>query len=414
MSSTSTATGSASSSSSSNDGATSTSNRRDPAGLLNIDESGRPISQGQGDAPTVVKIKGTARDDLNGLLGFCTSYNQDRERYMIRMATVDPANAPNVTVMALKAQNIEKASTLESYRAQFQQLFTDPRIRQKMRYYYETASNKVKPMKIEYVAGGVLSFSTLLLYFLGFTKSLMMISALLMIGLILQKDIQQKSGWKAMGRNFPGRSKVVLEKQFPFLTGKLNDQVAAGIVGVLLALTIQSVFFTSSGGNSTGAATTMTNNVSVTRPISSTFSAPPSASVIAMNREQFEKYYNIGFQDSVDGNDRGHSLSKELQRLLEEEAKQEDLEPIPEIPYSQQQQPRPQAQSKPFMTKLLSLRTMGSLYYFYRTGTTLGVDQSTGIFSMAQLCANIQHNIPIWQKGMMAFSLFNLVSNLFF
>jgi len=413
MSSTSTATGSASSSS---DGGATSTNRRDPAGLLNIDESGRPISQGQGETPTVVKIKGTARDDLNGLLGFCTSYNQDRERYMIRMACVDPANSPNVTVMALKAQNIEKASTIESYRAQFQQLFTDPRIRQKLRYYYEVASKKVKPVKIEYVAGGVLTFLTLMFYFIGFTKSLMMISALLMIGLILQKDIQAKSGWKTMGRNFPSRSKVVLEKQFPFLKGKLNDQIAAGIVGVLLALTIQSVFFASSSGsgsnNSTG--TTTMNNIPA-RPISLTTS-PPSASAIAMNREQLEKYYNIGFQDSVDGNDRGHSLSKELQRLLEEEAKQEDddLEPISEIPYPQQPLSQTQARPKPFMTRLLSLRTMGSLYYFYRTGQTLGVDQSTGIFSMAQMFANVQHNLPIWQKGMMAFSLFNLVSNLFF
>jgi len=241
----------------------------------------------------------------------------------------------------------------------------------------------------------------------------------------LQKDIQQKSGWKTMVRNFPSRSKVVLEKQFPFLKGKLNDKVAAGIVGVLLALTIQSVFIakssskSSTSGNGSGSNQNLTTNnnnvvpVAPPRPMSSS----SSSSSIAKNREQLEKYYNMGFQDSVDGNDRGHSLSNELQRLLEEEAKQEDLDPIPDIPYPQQPlsqtQPRPQSK-KPFMTRLVSLRTMGSLYYFYRTGQTLGVDPSTGIFSIAQLFANIQHSMPIWQKGMMAFSAFNLISNLFF
>merc|ERR1712241_1555432 len=73
----------------------------------------------------------------------------------------------------------------------------------------------------------------------------MLLSATMMIGLILMEDIKRKSHWKVMLKNFPIRSKFVLEKQFPFLQGKLNETVAAGIVGLFLAFTIQSVFFTS-------------------------------------------------------------------------------------------------------------------------------------------------------------------------
>jgi hypothetical protein len=86
-------------------------NPRDPSGFLNLDEFGRPkfANTNVQDSPTAVKIIGTARDDLNGLLGFCTSYNTERERYMIRMANIDESNSPNATIMALKPTNLQKA-----------------------------------------------------------------------------------------------------------------------------------------------------------------------------------------------------------------------------------------------------------------------------------------------------------------
>lgn len=453
-------------------------NTRDPSGFLNIDEFGRPKSsvngqsngQGSGqsssngqEAPvvTVVKIIGTARDDLNGLLGFCTAYNRDRERYMVRMASVDPHNSPHATVMALKPTNLARASTMEGYKAQLQQLLTDPRVRQKMAYYYQYANEKYcKPFKLEHVVGFVTIGVGLLFYLLGgsFTKTLMLLSALIMVGMIAAEDVlpyvltqgegqqRTKKPFKEILKNFPSRSKVVMEKQFPFLRSNkyftLTEPIAAGIVGVLLAVTIQSVFFTNTNNASSSSSTTNSpTSASSSMPWSGsplTTTTDSAAATAAMNHQrelQLEKYYHLGFQDSIDGKDRGQSF--EILLLEEQEAAaaaraaaaasismdDDDLD-LDDIQYS----PTPNMggagvgagapPNKSFMSRLLSMRTAGSVFYLYRMAMQIGVDPSTGLFSIAQLAANIQHStpatVPVWQKGMLAFSCYNLISNLFF
>lgn len=396
-------------------------NRRDPAGFLHIDEFGR--STNSSSTPTVVKVVGTSRDDLNGLLGFVTSYNQERERYMVKMAYVDVQTgtvAPQVTVMALKATNLQQASTFEHYKAQLYQITTDPAIRQKLRYYYESASTRVSPYgKLEYVLGGVLLGFLVLLYVVGFTGTVMLVSALLLVGMIVMEDVKQKNSWKVMLAHFPARSKVVLEKQFPFVRGKLNETVSAGIVGVLLAFTIQAVFFARNKPSSTPTTPATAASPTPGLPPSSLPGTTTTTTMPRLERAHVEQYYELGYTDAIEGKERGASIQQELQRLLEEEAKQQEqdeaLEPIPEIPYTTQPQQHttPATTPKSWLSKVVNFRTMGSLFYFYRLGTQFGIDPSTGIFSLAQLAANLQHQTPAWQKGMMAFSLYNLISNIF-
>ena len=391
---------------------TDTPDPKDPSGFLNLDTAGRPAHSNGRDAPTVVKIVGTARDDLNGLLGFCTAYNRDRERYMVAMASVDVLNAPNATVMALKTTNLTKASTIETYKAQFQQLRTDPRVRQRLSEYYNYAGTKCRPFKVEHVTGVLAMFLGLLMYFFGFTKTIMLVSALVMIFCILVEDVvRHRKPWQEVVKNFPSRSKMVMEKQFPFLKGKLSEPIAAGIVGVLLAFTVQSIFFTGSGRGTTGG------QYSGSPPQASRIpSLQRSGSVLLpQHRERLEELYHLGFQDSVDGRDRGHSLAIKLEELLEISSSttlEEDLEPIHEIPYSASPLTRPPP-PRTFASRLLSMRTAGSIFYLYRMAMQVGIDPSTGIFSVAQLAANIQHSMPAWQKGMLAFSCYNLFSNLF-
>ena len=148
---------------------------------------------------------------------------------------------------------------------------------------------------------------------------------------------------------------------------------------------------------------------------------------IAQHRERLEEIYHLGFQDSLEGKNRGDSLPAKLEELLgngngsgtaapfvEDDNYDDDLEPIPvsSIPYSATPLTRP-APPKTFVSRLVSMRTAGSVFYLYRMAMQIGVDPSSGIFSVAQLVANIQHNLPTWQKGMLAFSVYNLFSNLF-
>ena len=392
---------------------TNTPDPRDPSGYLKLDAAGRPSHTTSGrELPTVVKIVGTARDDLNGLLGFCTSYNRDRERYMVTMACVDRANSPNATVMALKPSNLTQASTIETYKAQFQQLKTDPRVKQRLAEYHDYARTKCHPFKVQHVAGALVVVLAFLFYYFGFTKTVMLVSAIVMMICILVEDVlRQRRPWRDVARNFPSRSKMVIEKQFPFLEGRLSENLAAGMVGLLLAFTIQAVFFTGK------------NNSSSSQYTSSSPLQPPSrpgASSLPSNfgrhsRETLEELYHLGFQDSLDGKDRGHSLASKLDRLLGDASAttgMEDLEPIPEINYSATPLTRPPP-PKTFGSRLFSMRTAGSAFYLYRMAMQVGVDPSSGLFSVGQLAANIQHNMPTWQKAMVAFSVYNLFSNLF-
>merc|ERR1740133_845229 len=99
-----------------------------------------------------------------------------------------------------------------------------------------------------------------LIYLVGFTKSIMVVSATVMIGLILQEDIQQKSTLRTIVQNIPSRCKIVMEQQFPFLKRfNFNDNIAVGMVGVLLILTIQSVFFTTSTASTTAKSSSNNN-----------------------------------------------------------------------------------------------------------------------------------------------------------
>jgi len=387
---------------------------RDPSGFLKLDAAGRPAHTDGRELPAVVKIVETARNDLNGLLGFCTAYNRDRQRYMVRMASVDDANSPNATVMALKPLNLQRASTIETYKAQFQQLRTDPRVRQRLSEYMSYAQAKCHPFPLKQVAGFFALCLFLSFYMIGFSRTVMLVSAVVMVCFILVEDVvRHRKPWREVARNFPSRSKMVIEKQFPMLKGRLSEPVAAGIVGLLLALTVQSVFFTgkkrpSAPPGAPGAATRMAGSVR-------------DSATTTHYRERLEEAYHLGFSDADLGKDRGHSLADKLEELLKPPSSaaasvplDDDLEDIPPIRYSHSELTQPPPPPKTFASRLLNFRTAGSVFFLYRTAMEIGVDPSSGIFSVAQLAANLQHNTPVWRKGMIAFSLYNLISNLFF
>mmetsp|Transcript_11109 Transcript_11109/g.23541 ORF Transcript_11109/g.23541 Transcript_11109/m.23541 type:complete len:405 (+) Transcript_11109:137-1351(+) len=402
----------------------STPNSSDPSGFLNPNASGHPQTgsrlNNNPQLPSVVKIVGTAREDLNGLLGFCTAYNRERDRYMVRMAKIDPSS-PNATVMALKPANLAKGSAIEGYKARFWAIVSDPAVRSKLTEYYNLANQKCHPYKAEHVAGGGAFVLLVVVYLLGFTRTLMILSATVLIGCLLVEDVLvHRKPWREVARNLPYRSKTFLEDQFPFVRGKISETVAAGIVGLLLAFTVQSVFLTSSsraaaappplvppvGGNSA---------YHPTGPGNAAAPLPPGQRSLSLHKEILEEFYELGFRDSLDGKDRGHSFSSELQKILDAETDDEDLEPIPEIRYTPTPLTSgpPPPSTKSFASRLVNVRTAGSIFYLYRMAMQVGVDPATGIFSVGQLAANFQHRMPSWQKAMVAVSCFGLFSNLF-
>lgn len=374
-------------------GATGTGNARDPSGYIKNPPS------------TVVKVVGTARDDINGLLGIVISYNVERERYLVHMPS-------SQSTMALKVQNLQLASTIEKYRAQFEQLRNDPRVREKVAHYIKMAQKYVKPLKLSHAIGGGVVLLTLLVYLFGFTQMVMVVSLTTLLGVISGPDILAKRPIKEILQNFPNRARETLCKQLPFLKNTLTNKMAVGIVLVLIAFTFQSLFLTGSGGG--GGGTT-------TKP------PPVSPSTMALSqsrldREMIQRFYNMGFDDATNVMEHGHSLKPELQRLLEEEASTtatgvggvgsvDGLEPNSMGDGDDlylTTSPLPPPQKKSIMSKLANFSTLGSLIYVYRILKEKGTEASTGLFSVGQLFANLQHHTEIWQQGILLFSLYNL------
>jgi len=408
----------------------------------------------------VVKIVETARDDLNGLLGFCTAYNKDRERYMVRLSA--PSSTPSatgtsssstttttttVTVVALRASNLTEASKLESYKARFQQLATDPMLRRQLSEYYQTASAACQSVghgvlgpaattnptllalfRPEYCAAAVLLLLLVAIVSLGLTRTLLLLSCTALVAVLLVEDVvRRRRPWREVAANFPGRCNTVLSHQFAVLRGKLNDSVAAALVVVLLAFAVRSLFLAGGSTGNSGSSSTSTSSASVNAGANHRVPQPQRMlqRPPEIDREVLEEFYNLGFRDSLDGKDRGHSFAQELEQLLRASTSnsgQHDLDFVPyhsttrtHNPHELPNLPVSPSSNKTFLQRLVSVRTAGSLFYLYRMATQIGVNPSTGLFDAAQLVATLNSsNMPIWQKGMLAFSCYNLVANLFF
>ncbi|KAG7373835.1 hypothetical protein IV203_012930 [Nitzschia inconspicua] len=367
----------------------SNNNARDPSGYLTSPPS------------TVVKVVGTARDDINGLLGIVMSYNMERERYLVHMTS-------SQSTMALKKENIQKASMVEKYRCQFQQLQNDPRVREKVAHYVRWCENQVQPYKLWHVLGAALLFAVIMLYFFGFTKCLMMTSMFILLLVIVLPDILNKASPTVILQRFPQRSREALEQQLPFLRGKLSDRMAVAIIMMVVAFTLQSLFVGS--GSSTPT---------VSPPPRPSGNAPKTAlstgAAASTTKEMMEKYYHLGFQDAIDGKDKGFSIQEELKKLADVQRRllvaEEQEEPLADVinddfDYYPTTPPPPQ---KPLLSRLFSFSAMGSMFYIYRMLKEKGIDQSTGLFSVGQLAANLQHHTELWQQGMLLFSVYNLM-----
>ena len=148
----------------------------------------------------VVKITNTSRDDINGLLGIATSFNQERNRYLVFMTD-------SQSTMALRRENLVKANMFESYRCQWHQLKNDPRVRQKMDYYVSICRQYVYPLDLFSVVSGIGVLWFLLFVRVGILKTIMTMTMTIILMGIVTPDIIAKAPLKTIIQNFPRRSK---------------------------------------------------------------------------------------------------------------------------------------------------------------------------------------------------------------
>ena len=233
---------------------------------------------------TVVKVVNTSREELNGLLGIAVQFDAGRGRYLIHMVG-------DQQTMALKPENLVKATTFESLKAQYHQLSKDPRVKREITKYYNLVLSKtgVKP---EYVAGLIVVCILVGVFFLGFTKIIMLLSTVLLIAVVAAPDVVTGVDLKTVMTNFPMRSREAMEQSMPFLKGKITNMMAVGVVALLVIFSFKSLIITKGGGKA--AAPLAMGKTAV-------------SSIAVLSREQLEKAYKFGFDDASSGKDLGFS-----------------------------------------------------------------------------------------------------------
>ncbi len=333
---------------------------RDPCGYVTVPPS------------VVVKVAGTGRSDINGLLGIVISFNVERERYLVHMTR-------SQSTMVLKKEHLTKANILESYRAQMEQLRNDARVREKMSKYLNLCRLFVAPLQLSHVVGGALALIFGLIYMVGFIKTIMTTSLIALISTIAGPDVT--SGPQAIIKNFPERARTVMEKQIPILRGKLTNRVAVGVILLLVAFCLQSLTLSYSKAD-------FQSHGSIARKP-------------AFDKTMLEKYYSMGYEDAAKGRQHGSSLLGNLQSVKVEEVlwqrnNNDDREGN-------------RKKGESVLSKLTNLTNIASMIYLYRSIIELGTDHSTNLFSVGQLAANVQHHTEWWRKALLVLSIYNVL-----
>jgi hypothetical protein len=327
---------------------------------------------------TIVKVVNTSRDEINGQLGVALGFQGGR--YMVHSAQTQQ-------ILSLKPENLVKASTVESFRAHYLMLTNDPRLKQKIKEYYEKAKRALHPVKPEYALLGLAVAWFGLAYFVGFTKTIMLTSVVFLLGFLVAPDVLQGASLRTTLSNVPGRTRQAMEETMPFLKGRLSNRVAMGVLMLMVAMSMQSLFV--SGKRKPPVATT--------RPM-----VPPVGS---NSKALQEEYYKLGFDDAKGGLEFGTSLQN-----METTATATAARSLQEDDYLNMEFDDADMAPPPAKKRSFGIGSAMSAFYLFRLASDLGTDAGNG-FSFERMVANAR-TLETWKLGMAAFSLYNLVRSI--
>ena len=331
---------------------------------------------------TFVKVQGTSRDDMNGLLGLAVQFNRERGRYMVQMTN-------GSSVMAFKPENLVKASMLEQYQGQFALLKNDPRVKQEVSKYYNKLQEFLPAgVKPEHVGMGFLAVLVMLVYLMGFTRVLMLISLITMIAMIVWRDVATYglSNHRAILSNIPRRCNELLDQSLPTsLQGKLSNNMAAAIMIGLMLFSARAIFLPTAPKAAPAVPT------------------PRSIPSSTTNSLSIEAAYKLGFDDAKAAKDFGASLplqtvedtAPSTARSLYDNAEFDG-------DFLTESAPTPSGNK-------FGLSQGMAIFYLYRTYNELMMGQP---FSLELFKARLQ-TMDTWKYGLLGFSLYNLLKVFF-
>ena len=110
-----------------------------------------------------------------------------------------------------------------------------------------------------------------------------------------------------------------------------------------------------------------------------------------LDQESIDIIYDLGYQDGTQGNTHGTSLEEVITALKNRKGNTRNI-----------------------LGDLFSVKNFASVFYLFKSLAELGIDQSTGFFSMGQLVENFQYHTDWWTKVLLLLNLFNVLKNLLF
>eukprot|EP00934_Nitzschia_sp_Nitz4_P007179 Nitzschia sp. Nitz4//scaffold24_size164493//121820//122899//NITZ4_002343-RA/size164493-processed-gene-0.209-mRNA-1//1//CDS//3329544159//7169//frame0 len=338
----------------------------------------------------IVKVQNTSQESVNGTLGIVVQYLPDRARYVVHMTE-------SQQTVSFKPENLVKASMFEQAKAQYQQLTKDANLRREITNYYNLAASKLPPgVKPEYAAGGFGLFLLLAMYFVGFTRVLMFLSMIIMLGLIVAPDLVAHGNipnWRILANNFPMRCRQTIEQSIPMARGRLSDKVAAGIILFFLATTFMSAVM---------PAKKPVPKAPMPPPVTPLSTGTSSAGGI-LTAKSIEEAYKFGFDDATAGNAFGTSMPAAPTTTIPQTSTSSYSDPDDYyVPHSYP----PPSFGKPWYSKIGMWQVMAAMN-IGRTLWELGRD-AHGVFSPQLAIARLQTAQPM-QLGMLAFSVYNIV-----
>jgi hypothetical protein len=382
---------------------------------------------------TFVKvINVTSKPALNGRCGIIISYSDDRQRYRLQLAPVpvDTNNAdtnsttgnPMPEMVALKVDNLVKASFVDGLLAQYHFLRHDPRILQQFTVYYDRFARvlprPITPLYAFGIFGALLFLAT---YQWGFSRTLLFLSMMILLATLTAPDwwptvmnhnaqsMNPMGTLRLVWTNLPMRFRAMLRENVPYGYGNIiADNVYLTTTAAIVFLVLFVYAIRGSGGNKSPV------DLSILADDASFTSSSHSHSASFPNRSTLERYYKLGFEDAMAQLPFGKSMPPHIERELHghggnvrgaDPAWSDNLSgPLPSIHrISEGNAPSSRGNSG----LLSKASTMMSVVYLYRTIMSLGADAS-GNWSHHLAMANLQTLEP-WKLGMLGLSIYRII-----
>jgi len=202
----------------------------------------------------VVKIHNlSVRPDLNGKVGTVISYLPDKMRYLVKLSNPHPSvivnaarSGTNISPISLRRDSLIPATVVDrmkckvfGVREMVTFVLTDATVRNELRYVYGSVMQRL-PRNSYYILPALITILFLSMYLIGFSKTLIAFSLLVMIPALSLNDIVAGSNLRTIVKNYPYRVKETISRCTGYT--RVTTRMAMSIFFIVMLLSVSLLF----------------------------------------------------------------------------------------------------------------------------------------------------------------------------